>query len=135
MEKFKTYLSLASIILLTFVLTVFISWYIALIVSFTLVVFVPPFISQYFQTRKLNNLPGINEMPDLILNRDDVTDWERDFCLDMNRKFADKEFIDNISRKQCRKLLEVYLERVRNIPERHVDISKIKITLGGRTIQ
>ena len=136
METIKSFLMLALVIFLTIILSAFIAWYFALAAAIFIVAVAPPIINIfYFQNRKLKNLPDVNEMPDLILERDDVTDWEREFCLDMKQKFGDDKFVDNISKKQCRKLLEVYLERVRNIPEKEIDVSNIKISLGGRKIQ
>ena len=74
-------------------------------------------------------------MPDEILNSKGVTSWEIDFCNDMNEKFQNEEFIKSISRKQCRKLVEIYLERVRNVPEKEIDVSKAEIHIGDRKIQ
>ena len=74
-------------------------------------------------------------MPDEILNSKGVTSWEVNFCNDMNEKFSNKEFVENITRKQCRKLIEIYLERVRKIPEKEIDVSKAEIHIGDRKIQ
>ena len=89
----------------------------------------------YFLPKKLKNLPDVDAMPDEILNSKGVTSWEIDFCNDMNEKFKNEEFIKNISRKQCRKLVEIYLERVRKIPEGQIDVSKAEIHIGDRKIQ
>jgi hypothetical protein len=111
------------------------TFWVAIGISIVLVAVIPELIKTYFQTRKYKNLPNINEMPQLILQTNKTNDWEEKFCLDMEGKFNDEKFIDKISRKQCRKLLEIYLERVRKVPEKEIDVSELSIHLGGRKIQ
>jgi hypothetical protein len=110
--------------------------WIAIGISIVLVIVIPPFVNIfYFQAKKYKNLPDVDKMPDLILQTNGVTDWEESFCLDMKDKFNDKKFIENISRKQCRKLMEIYLERVRKIPEKEIDVTQASIHIGDRKIQ
>tara|TARA_B100001093_G_scaffold512563_1_gene582668 strand:+ start:533 stop:946 length:414 start_codon:yes stop_codon:yes gene_type:complete len=135
-ENLKGLLNLILIIVVTIILSNFFVWYISIFVAILVVIVIPPFINIfYFQSKKLKNLPDVDAMPDEILNSKGVTSWETDFCNDMNEKFQNEEFIKNISRKQCRKLVEIYLERVRKIPEKEIDVSKAEIHIGDRKIQ
>jgi hypothetical protein len=109
---------------------------IAIGISIVLVIVIPPFVNIfYLQAKKYKNLPDVDKMPDLILKTNGVTAWEEGFCLDMKDKFNDKKFIENISRKQCRKLMEIYFERVRKIPEKDIDVTEASIYIGDRKIQ
>ena len=135
-ENLKGLLNLILIIVVSIILSNFFVWYISIFVAILVVIVIPPFINIfYFQSKKLKNLPDVDAMPDEILNSRGVTSWETDFCNDMNEKFQNEEFIKNISRKQCRKLVEIYLERVRKIPEKEIDVSKAEIHIGDRKIQ
>ena len=135
-ENLKGHLNLILIIVVSIILSNFFVWYISIFVAILVVIVIPPFINIfYFQSKKLKNLPDVDAMPDEILNSKGVTSWETDFCNDMNEKFQNEEFIKNISRKQCRKLVEIYLERVRKIPEKEIDVSKAEIHIGDRKIQ
>ena len=135
-ENLKGLLNLILIIVVSIILSNFFVWYISIFVAILVVIVIPPFINIfYFQSKKLKNLPDVDAMPDEILNSKGVTSWETDFCNDMNEKFQNEEFIKNISRKQCRKLVEIYLERVRKIPEKEIDVSKAEIHIGDRKIQ
>tara|TARA_Y100000739_G_C20206157_1_gene283333 strand:- start:11 stop:424 length:414 start_codon:yes stop_codon:yes gene_type:complete len=135
-ENLKGLLNLILIIVVSIILSNFFVWYISIFVAILIVIVIPPFINIfYFQSKKLKNLPDVDAMPDEILNSKGVTSWETDFCNDMNEKFQNEEFIKNISRKQCRKLVEIYLERVRKIPEKEIDVSKAEIHIGDRKIQ
>ena len=135
-ENLKGLLNLILIIVVSIILSNFFVWYISIFVAILVVIVIPPFINIfYFQSKKLKNLPDVDAMPDEILNSKGVTSWETDFCNDMNEKFQNEEFIKNISRKQCRKLVEIYLERVRKIPEGQIDVSKAEIHIGDRKIQ
>ena len=135
-ENFKSFLNLILIIVVSIILSNFFVWYVSIILAILIVIVIPPFINIfYFQSKKLKNLPDVDDMPDEILNSKGVTSWETDFCNDMNEKFQNEEFIKNISRKQCRKLVEIYLERVRKVPEKDIDVSKAEIHIGDRKIQ
>lgn len=135
-ENFKSFLNLILIIVVSIILSNFFVWYVSIILAILIVIVIPPFINIfYFQSKKLKNLPDVDDMPDEILNSKGVTSWEIDFCNDMNEKFQNEEFIKSISRKQCRKLVEIYLERVRNVPEKEIDVSKAEIHIGDRKIQ
>ncbi len=135
-ENLKGLLNLILIIVVSIILSNFFVWYISIFVAILIVIVIPPFINVfYFQSKKLKNLPDVDAMPDEILNSKGVTSWETDFCNDMNEKFQNEEFIKNISRKQCRKLVEIYLERVRKVPEKEIDVSKAVIHIGDRKIQ
>tara|TARA_Y100000741_G_scaffold231294_1_gene176745 strand:+ start:163 stop:576 length:414 start_codon:yes stop_codon:yes gene_type:complete len=135
-ENLKGLLNLILIIVVSIILSNFFVWYISIFVAILIVIVIPPFINIfYFQSKKLKNLPDVDAMPYEILNSKGVTSWETDFCNDMNEKFQNEEFIKNISRKQCRKLVEIYLERVRKIPEKEIDVSKAEIHIGDRKIQ
>ena len=135
-ENLKGLLNLILIIVVSIILSNFFVWHISIFVAILVVIVIPPFINIfYFQSKKLKNLPDVDAMPDEILNSKGVTSWETDFCNDMNEKFQNEEFIKNISRKQCRKLVEIYLERVRKIPEKEIDVSKAEIHIGDRKIQ
>tara|TARA_B100000886_G_scaffold131476_1_gene88660 strand:- start:1335 stop:1748 length:414 start_codon:yes stop_codon:yes gene_type:complete len=135
-ENLKGLLNLILIIVVSIILSNFFVWYISIFLAIFVVIVIPPFISIfYFQSKKLKNLPDVDAMPDEILNSKGVTSWETDFCNDMNEKFQNEEFIKNISRKQCRKLVEIYLERVRKVPEKEIDVSKAEIYIGDRKIQ
>ena len=74
-------------------------------------------------------------MPDEILSSYGVTDWEEGFIRDMKKKLKDEIFIEKITRKQCAKLIEVYLERVRKVKRKEYDMDDFKITIGDRVIQ
>ena len=135
-ENLKGLLNLILIIVVSIILSNFFVWYISIFVAILIVIVIPPFINVfYFQSKKLKNLPDVDAMPDEILNSKGVTSWETDFCNDMNEKFQNEEFIKNISRKQCRKLVEIYLERVRKITEAQIYVSKAEIHIGDRKIQ
>ena len=135
-ENFKSFLNLILIIVVSIILSNFFVWYVSIILAILIVIVIPPFINIfYFQSKKFKNLPDVDDMPEEILNSKGVTSWEIDFCNDMNEKFQNEEFIKSISRKQCRKLVEIYLERVRNVPEKEIDVSKAEIHIGDRKIQ
>ena len=135
-EKLYSLFILILIIVVSIILSNFFVWYISIFVAILVVIVIPPFINIfYFQSKKLKNLPDVDAMPDEILNSKGVTSWETDFCNDMNEKFQNEEFIKNISRKQCRKLVEIYLEKVRKIPEGQINVSKSEIHIGDRKIQ
>ena len=124
------------LILVSIILSNFFDWSTAIFIASAIVLAIPPFLNTfYFWPKNLKNLPDVDAMPDEILNSKGVTLWEIDFCNDMNEKFKNEEFIKNISRKQCRKLVEIYLERVREIPEKQIDASKAEINIGDRKIQ
>ena len=126
-ENFKIFLNLILIIVVSIILSNFFVWYVSIILAILIVIVIPPFINIfYFQSKKFKNLPDVDDMPDEILNSKGVTSWEIDFCNDMNEKFKNEEFIKSISRKQCRKLVEIYLERVRNVTENEIDVSRQK---------
>ena len=135
-EKLYSLLILILLIVVSIILSNFLDWSAAIFVAVAIVAAIPPFLNKfYFWPKNLKNLPDVDAMPDEILNSKGVTSWEIDFCNDMNEKFKNEEFIKNISRKQCRKLVEIYLERVRKIPEGQIDISKAEIYIGDRKIQ
>ena len=135
-DNLKAFFNLVLMIIVSMILNNFFAWYISLGLAILLIIVLPPFINVfYFQSRKLKNLPDVDAMPDEILNSKGVTSWEVNFCNDMNEKFSNKEFVENITRKQCRKLIEIYLERVRKIPEKEIDVSKAEIHIGDRKIQ
>ena len=124
------------LIVVSIILSNFFDWSTAIFIASAIVLAIPPFLNTfYFWPKNLKNLPDVDAMPDEILNSKGVTSWEIDFCNDMNEKFKNEEFIKNISRKQCRKLVEIYLERVRKIPEGQIDVSKAEIHIGDRKIQ
>ena len=124
------------LIVVSIILSNFFDWSTAIFIASAIVLAIPPFLNTfYFWPKNLKNLPDVDAMPDEILNSKGVTLWEIDFCNDMNEKFKNEEFIKNISRKQCRKLVEIYLERVRKIPEGQIDVSKAEIHIGDRKIQ
>jgi|TARA_B100001093_G_scaffold158335_1_gene150859 hypothetical protein len=135
-EKLYSLLILILLIVVSIILSNFLDWSAAIFVAVAIVAAIPPFLNKfYFWPKNLKNLPDVDAMPDEILNSKGVTSWEIDFCNDMNEKLKNEEFIKNISRKQCRKLVEIYLERVRKIPEGQIDISKAEIYIGDRKIQ
>ena len=135
-EKLYSLFILILIIVVSIILSNFFDWSTSIFVALAIVLAIPPFLNMfYFLPKKLKNLPDVDAMPDEILNSKGVTSWETDFCNDMNEKFQNEEFIKNISRKQCRKLVEIYLERVRKIPEKEIDVSKAEIHIGDRKIQ
>tara|TARA_B100000941_G_scaffold251054_1_gene197564 strand:+ start:88 stop:501 length:414 start_codon:yes stop_codon:yes gene_type:complete len=124
------------LIVVSIILSNFFDWSTAIFIASAIVLAIPPFLNTfYFWPKNLKNLPDVDAMPDEILNSKGVTSWEIDFCNDMNEKFKNEEFIKNISRKQCRKLVEIYLEKVRKIPEGQIDVSKAEIHIGDRKIQ
>ena len=124
------------LIVVSIILSNFFDWSTAIFIASAIVLAIPPFLNTfYFWPKNLKNLPDVDAMPDEILNSKGVTLWEIDFCNDMNEKFKNEEFIKNISRKQCRKLVEIYLEKVRKIPEGQIDVSKAEIHIGDRKIQ
>ena len=124
------------LIVVSIILSNFFDWSTAIFIASAIVLAIPPFLNTfYFWPKNLKNLPDVDAMPDEILNSKGVTLWEIDFCNDMNEKFKNEEFIKNISRKQCSKLVEIYLERVREIPEKQIDASKAEINIGDRKIQ
>ena len=124
------------LIVVSIILSNFLDWSTAIFVAVAIVAAIPPFLNKfYFWPKNLKNLPDVDAMPDEILNSKGVTSWEIDFCNDMNEKLKNDEFIKNISRKQCRKLVEIYLEKVRKIPEGQIDVSKAEIHIGDRKIQ
>ena len=124
------------LIVVSIILSNFFDWSTAIFIASAIVLAIPPFLNTfYFWPKNLKNLPDVDAMPDEILNSKGVTLWEIDFCNDMNEKFKNEEFIKNISGKQCRKLVEIYLERVREIPEKQIDASKAEINIGDRKIQ
>jgi len=135
-EKLYSLFILILIIVVSIILSNFFDWSTSIFVAVAIVLAIPPFLNMfYFLPKKLKNLPDVDAMPDEILNSKGVTSWEIDFCNDMDEKFKNEEFIKNISRKQCRKLVEIYLERVRKIPEGQIDVSKAEIHIGDRKIQ
>ena len=135
-EKLYSLFILILIIVVSIILSNFFDWSTSIFVAVAIVAAIPPFLNMfYFLPKKLKNLPDVDAMPDEILNSKGVTSWEIDFCNDMNEKFKNEEFIKNISRKQCRKLVEIYLEKVRKIPEGQIDVSKAEIHIGDRKIQ
>tara|TARA_Y200000002_G_C22442453_1_gene562733 strand:- start:233 stop:646 length:414 start_codon:yes stop_codon:yes gene_type:complete len=135
-EKLYSLFILILIIVVSIILSNFFDWSTSIFVALAIVLAIPPFLNMfYFLPKKLKNLPDVDAMPDEILNSKGVTSWETDFCNDMNEKFQNEEFIKNISRKQCRKLVEIYLERVRKVPEKEIDVSKAEIHIGDRKIQ
>ena len=124
------------LIVVSIILSNFFDWSTAIFIASAIVLAIPPFLNTfYFWPKNLKNLPDVDAMPDEILNSKGVTSWEIDFCNDMNEKFKNEEFIKNISRKQCRKLVEIYLERVRKITEAQIYVSKAEIHIGDRKIQ
>ena len=124
------------LIVVSIILSNFFDWSTAIFIASAIVLAIPPFLNTfYFWPKNLKNLPDVDAMPDEILNSKGVTLWEIDFCNDMNEKFKNEEFIKNISRKQCRKLVEIYLERVRKITEAQIYVSKAEIHIGDRKIQ
>ena len=136
LEKLYSLFILILLIVVSIILSNFFDWSTSIFVAVAIVAAIPPFLNMfYFLPKKLKNLPDVDAMPDEILNSKGVTSWEIDFCNDMNEKFKNEEFIKNISRKQCRKLVEIYLERVREIPEKQIDASKAEINIGDRKIQ
>ena len=135
MESIKGFFNLFLVIIFTIIFNNSFSWYIAILLSLILVIVVPSFLSVYLQGRKLKNLPDVDKMPEEILNPNGVTSWEIEFCSDMKEKFKNEEFVEKITRKQCRKLVEVYLERVRKIPEKAIDVTQAVIHIGDRKIQ
>ena len=135
-KKLYSLFILILLIVVSIILSNFLDWSTAIIVAVAIVAAIPPFLNKfYFWPKNLKNLPDVDAMPDEILNSKGVTSWEIDFCNDMNEKFKNEEFIKNISRKQCRKLVEIYLEKVRKIPEGQIDVSKAEIHIGDRKIQ
>ena len=135
-KKLYSLFILILLIVVSIILSNFLDWSTAIIVAVAIVAAIPPFLNKfYFWPKNLKNLPDVDAMPDEILNSKGVTSWEVDFCNDMNEKFKNEEFIKNISRKQCRKLVEIYLEKVRKIPEGQIDVSKAEIHIGDRKIQ
>ena len=136
LEKLYSLFILILIIVVSIILSNFFDWSTSIFVAVAIVLAIPPFLNTfYFWPKNLKNLPDVDAMPDEILNSKGVTLWEIDFCNDMNEKFKNEEFIKNISGKQCRKLVEIYLERVREIPEKQIDASKAEINIGDRKIQ
>ena len=136
LEKLYSLFILILLIVVSIILSNFFDWSTSIFVAVAIVAAIPPFLNMfYFLPKKLKNLPDVDAMPDEILNSKGVTSWEIDFCNDMNEKFKNEEFIKNISRKQCRKLVEIYLERVIKIPEGQIDVSKAEIHIGDRKIQ
>ena len=135
-KKLYSLFILILLIVVSIILSNFLDWSTAIFVAVAIVAAIPPFLNKfYFWPKNLKNLPDVDAMPDEILNSKGVTSWEIDFCNDMNEKLKNEEFIKNISRKQCRKLVEIYLERVRKIPEGQIDVSKAEIYIGDRKIQ
>jgi len=135
-EKSYSLFILILLIVVSIILSKFLDWSTAIFVAVAIVAAIPPFLNKfYFWPKNLKNLPDVDAMPDEILNSKSVTSWEIDFCNNMNEKLKNEEFIKNISRKQCRKLVEIYLERVRKIPEGQIDVSKAEIYIGNRKIQ
>ena len=135
-KKLYSLFILILLIVVSIILSNFLDWSTAIIVAVAIVAAIPPFLNKfYFWPKNLKNLPDVDAMPDEILNSKGVTSWEIDFCNDMNEKLKNDEFIKNISRKQCRKLVEIYLEKVRKIPEGQIDVSKAEIHIGDRKIQ
>ncbi len=135
-KKLYSLFILILLIVVSIILSNFLDWSTAIIVAVAIVAAIPPFLNKfYFWPKNFKNLPDVDAMPDEILNSKGVTSWEIDFCNDMNEKLKNDEFIKNISRKQCRKLVEIYLEKVRKIPEGQIDVSKAEIYIGDRKIQ
>ena len=126
---------LVAIIFLTIIFSNYFAWYYAIGISFIFVFVLPAILKVYFQNRKLKNLPDVSEMPDEILQSRKVKDWEEKFCLDMKKKFKDEKFTKRISKKQCTKLLQVYLETVRGVPRKEFDTSKLKVYFGDKEIK
>jgi len=138
MESIKGIFLIIIIACVAFVLGSFMAWYYAILSSVIVVVVLPPLIKTFFWDTKfgaMRPIPDMHSMPDEILLARGATDWELEFAEDMKRKLKDEEFVKKITRKQCRKLIEVYLERVRGVKEKEVDIKNLNITIDGRRIQ
>ncbi len=110
-------------------------WFYSFVGSFLIVIVGIPIAKTFVLSSKYKNLPNAQEMPDLILKEKGVSEWEIEFCNDLKAKFEDPKFLDKISKKQLRKLIEVYLERVRKVPEKEIDITKVGITMDDKKIQ
>jgi hypothetical protein len=113
-------------------------WYYAILLAIFIVIVLPVLFKTYYwdaKFGKLRPIPDIFEMPDAILSSRGVTDWEEGFAIDMKEKLQDEKFVNKITRKQCVKLIEVYLERTRGVKKKEIDMDNIKIVLGGRIIQ
>lgn len=125
---------------LTYYLTSYFDWYVALGVSIIAIFVVPPFVYQFFirdwkLKRAVNNLPDISVMPEKILRvESQLTSWDKTFASDMKRKFAEPDFKSEITRKQCVKVVEVYLERVEQISKDRVDLDKAEFVFDGRHV-
>ena len=91
--------------------------------------------SQHLLGRKIKNLPDVSEMPDEILKSRKVNDWEKNFALDMKEKFKDKNFEKRITKKQCQKLAQVYLETVKGVPRKEFDTSVLKVFYEDKEIK
>ena len=138
MDTIKGLIGLTLIIILTVNLWGVMAWYYAILLSIFLVVVLPSFIKGFWWDEKfgkLRPLPDIADMPDEILSSYGVTDWEIGFIRDMKKKLKDETFVEKITRKQCVKLIEVYLERVRKVKRKEYDMENFKITIGDRVIQ
>ena len=120
--------------------TSYFDWYVALGVSIIATFVVPLFVYQFFirdwkLKRAVNNLPDISVMPEKILRvESQLTSWEKTFASDMQRKFAEPDLKSEITRKQCVKVVEVYLERVEQISKDRVDLDKAQFVFDGRLL-
>lgn len=139
METIKGFIYLSLILIGTVFFGPMFGWGYSFIGSLLFVVVGIPVISTIvsssISSSKYKNIPDADKLPDLILNEKDATDWEIEFCNDLKDKFKDPKFSEKITRKQLRKLIEVYLERVRRVPEKEIDITKIGISMGDKKMQ
>ena len=138
LENIKGFFYLILIILLTSSFWDSMPWYYAILLAIFIVIVLPVLFKTYYwdaRFGKLRPIPDIFEMPDAILSSRGVTDWEEGFAIDMKEKLQDEKFVNKITRKQCVKLIEVYLERTRGVKKKEIDMDNIKIVLGGRIIQ
>ena len=128
-------MELILIIIGTVVFGPILGWFYSFLGSFLIVIVGIPIAKTFVLSSKYKNLPNAQEMPDLILKEKGASEWEIEFCNDLKAKFEDPKFLDKISKKQLRKLIEVYLERVRKVPEKEIDITKVGITMDDKKIQ
>jgi len=140
MSGAKDWLMIAGIAAVTYYLTEYFAWYTALGTAVFALIVAPPFIKAFLLDpirlkSKLAKLPSVDLMPEVILKRNfDLTEWESKFISDMRRKFQDEDFKNSATRKQCLKLVEIYLERVSKISLDQVDLGRAKISLGERIL-
>ena len=137
LENIKGFFYLFLIIVLTSNFWDSMPWYYAILLAIFIVIVLPVLFKTYYwdaRFGKLRPIPDIFEMPDAILSSRGVTEWEEGFAIDMKQKLQDEKFVNKITRKQCGKLIEVYLERTRGVKKKDIDMDNIKIVLGGRII-